>query len=429
MLATSWATPDYQTFTFNLRNDVYFHNGDHFTAEDVAGTIRVARENPGSIGHDRWRAVESWNIPDPYTIELVLSEIHVDFFFDISAPPAGIINEAAFRADPEEGVWVGTGPFQAVDFSTNDFFTVERFDRYWGDIPPTQSLTLRFVPEIATRLVMLQNRESHLCFGIGVEDLAVLDADPDFRIIPVVGNHPNGLAFNMEDPLMADPNFRRAVFHAINLEEIAIVAAGDWARAPDDGNVWGFDTPFRINDIPRWEHNLELARQYLEASPYAGETVEISAGVVTNIRAAELVQHQLGQIGIDVVVNAMDLAGWVASVAWGNNQSQMHINGITFTLSPIASVTNVFMPGMGTNRTSFNDPYVTDLIERARVSPDANERRELLEHLQRYIAADPPFVNLFWRVFGIGAVNELGGVELNSDTFRHNLRGLYLVLE
>ncbi|MCL2201813.1 MAG: ABC transporter substrate-binding protein, partial [Oscillospiraceae bacterium] len=426
MLATSWSTEDYQTFVFNLREDVYFHNGEPFTAEDVAGTIRVALENLGSIGFERWRTVESWNVIDDHTIEITLASVHLDFLFDISAPAGGIIHEASFRANAEEGAWIGTGPFKVTAFSTNDFVTVERFDDYWGEAPPTRSMSLRFVPEMATRLVMLQNRESHLCFGISSEDLPILQADPDFQIIPLTMNAPNGLGFNMADPLMADPNFRRAVLHSLNLEEIAMVAAGDGARAPEDGNMWGLITPYRLNNIPRWEQNLDLAREYLAASPYAGEPVEISAGVATNIRAAEIVQHQLGQVGIDVVINAMDMASWVAYVAYGNNQSQMWINGVTFTLSPIASVTNIYLPGMGVNRTSFNNPHVTAIIEQLQGETDADTRRALFTELQEFISADPPMVNLFWRIFGIAAVNELGGLQLSPDSFRHNLRGIYM---
>ena len=429
MLARDWVTEDYQTFRFYLRDDVRFHNGDQFTAEDVAGTIRIAQEHTGSIGHDRWRIVSEYNIIDPFTIELTLANIHIDFLFDISSPPAGIIHEAAFRADPEEGPWIGTGPFRIVEFSTNDFTTVERFDDYWGDAPPTQRLTLRFVPEVAARLVMMQNRESHLSFGTSPEDLSILQADPDFQVIPIIFNVPNTVSFNMSDPLMADPNFRRAVFHALNLEEIAVAAAGDWAVAPIDGNFWGFATPYRLTTIPRWEYNLDLARQYLEASPYNGETIEIAAAITTNIRAAELIQFQLGRIGLVTELNTMDMASIISHVAHGNNQSQMHVFNLSFTLSPYGSAWNVFSPVSGSNRTSFDDPFVTDLIDRARVEPDAAIRRALMEELQEYVAADPPFINLFWRLNAVAAVNGVSGVRLGYDSLRFNLRGVYRVID
>ncbi|MCL2201627.1 MAG: ABC transporter substrate-binding protein, partial [Oscillospiraceae bacterium] len=430
MLATDWHTDDYILWIFNLRDDVVFHNGDRFTAEHVAGTIRIAQESLGTIGGDRWAIVESYNIPDDFTIEITLRDVHVDFLFDISSPPAGIINEAAFRADPEEGSWIGTGPFQIVNFSTNDFVTVERFDDFWGEAPPSRFITLRFVPEVATRLVMLQNRESHLCFSISPEDLTyVLAHDPDFQIIQAMFNAPNVIGFNMADPLMADPNFRRAVFHAVNLEEIAMVAAGEWAVAPQDGNVWGPSTPYRVETIPRWEFNPDLARQYLEASIYAGEVVEISATVATNIRAAEIIQHQLRQIGLETSVNSMDTPSFLAHVRFGDNPSQMHVFAASFTLSPIGSVWNVYYPGTGNNRTNFNNPFISDIITRVRVETDSNVRRELLTELQEYIAADPPYINLFWRLNGVAAINGLGGLQLSHDSLRYNMRGLFIDLD
>jgi ABC-type transport system substrate-binding protein len=46
-IATSWETDDWKNFTFYLRDNAYFHNGDHFTAEDVVFTVEIAHQNPG----------------------------------------------------------------------------------------------------------------------------------------------------------------------------------------------------------------------------------------------------------------------------------------------------------------------------------------------------------------------------------------------
>jgi len=428
MLANDWYSSDATLWRFYLRDDVYFHNGDHFTANDVAGTIRVAQAHPGTLAFDRWRTVEGYNIIDDYTIEILLEDMHVDFLFDISSPPGGIINETAFWADADEGVWIGTGPFYVTEFSTNDFVTVNRNDAFWGEMTPTQSVTLRFVPEPAARLVMMQNHESDVSFGTTPEDLELLAADPGFVLFPVTFNSPNTLVFNMSDPLMADSNFRRAVFHALNLEEIAMAAAGQWTVAPQDGNVWGPATEFRHQGIPRWEFNQDLAREYLAASPYNGEVIELSVAIATNIRAIEIVQIHLEQIGINTSINSMDTAGLLSHVQFGNNQSQIHLFGASFTLSALGSVWNVYYPGTGNNRSSFNNPYISELIIRARGTADRAEREAIIMHIQEYIAQDPPMINLFWRLNAVSAIYGVGGINLGYDTLRYDLRGVFRVL-
>ena len=108
-LATNWSTEDSQTYTFNLREGVTFHNGDAFTAQDVADTVAMAQEAPGGLAPQAWRNVETVNIIDAHTVELVLSTVDVEFLFSISAPGAGILNRRAVESDAEEGTWIGTG--------------------------------------------------------------------------------------------------------------------------------------------------------------------------------------------------------------------------------------------------------------------------------------------------------------------------------
>jgi len=432
MLAIDWRTTDWQTFVFYLRDDVYFHNGDHFTADCVVFNITMSRRYPGTLGFDRWRTVETVTALDTYVVEIVLEQMHVDFLFDISTAPAGIVNERAYNEDSEnpEWAWIGTGPFLITDFATNDYVTLQRFDNFWGEAPPTQSVTLRHIPEPAARLVMMQNRESDVSFGTTPEDLEILQADPDFQVIPALFNAPNVLGFNMKDPLMSDRNFRMVVMHALNLEEIAIVAAGEWAIAPVDGNLWGYATEFRHPGIPRIPFDLELAKQYLDASPYNGEEIEITAAVATNIRAAEIIQHQLGQIGLNTTINATDVPGLVTHLAYGEDSTaQIHLFASGFTMGAIGSATNVFFPGTGSNRLNFNDPYVTDIIQRARVTGDVEERRALFMHLQEYIAADPPQINMFWRVNGIAAINGIGGMHIGYDTLSYNFRNIFKIID
>ena len=102
-LATSWESADAQTFTFQLRNDVYFSNGDKFTAQDVVDTILIGKESVGSMAFDTWRPVDTVTAVNDYTVEIVLSEVNADFLFNLRLPWASIINKAAREANPVEG--------------------------------------------------------------------------------------------------------------------------------------------------------------------------------------------------------------------------------------------------------------------------------------------------------------------------------------
>jgi len=427
MLAESWETEDNQSFVFHLRDDVYFHNGDHFTAADVAFTVEIAQAHPGTIGFDRWRDVAEVNVIDPQTVELVLNDVNVDFLFEMAAASAGILNQRALNENAETGSWIGTGPYMVTSFSTNDYVALTRNDAYWDGPAITRDLVLRFVPEVSTRTTMLMNEESHVCFAISFVDLPMFEADTEnfvvYRWSPVVMNY---LGFNQTDPIANCRYFRLAVASAIDREEIAAVARGDFAIPEETGTLWGL-TEFRNNDIPIVPFDLDAARAYLERSVWNGETVELATAIATNIVAAEVVQAQLQQIGLSIEINAMDPAGLAAYVAFDNNQSQMII-WVGAVTPNAGSVAQVFLPFGGQNRISHNNPVITQMIEEARSIDDLNARRAHYLRMQEIMAEDPPGFNLFFLVNAAACVSGVAGIDFMFGDFAC-MRNIHRVLD
>ena len=431
-LATGYTTSDYQTFTFTLREDVVFHNGDRFTAQDVVNTIIQAQNGPGSSAFDNWRFVDSWRIINDYEIELTLTDVNVDFLFNVTRPATGIINQRAIDADSETGYWIGTGAFIVDQFETANFTLMRRNDNWWNtdNIPPTEEVFMQFVPEMGTRAMMLQAGDMHVSFGTSAEDIYMFEDDPDnWTVHGLAFNDPQGLNFNLADRITGDLNFRMAVLHALDKREIAIGAAGKWADAEfTDGTFWGFTTEFRNTGIPVIERDLDLARQYLDASVWNGETIEISCAIITNQRAAQVVQAQLEDIGIESEINFMDMGPMNAYLAWGNNQSQISVFFTTITPNA-GSIRAAMYPGGSMNRAGFNNDRVTALIDEASRTADENARRAIYMEIQDIFVAEQPATTLYWRVNGIVYHNTVGGMILRSDIQRVDLRQIYMTVD
>ena len=425
----SYETSDYTTYSFVLRDDVYFHNGDKMTASDIEWTINTAKNSPGSPSADAWRLVDSINIKSDYEFDLVLGEMNVDFLFGLTRPASGIVNQRAMEADAETGTWVGTGAFSVIDFETGDFVYLQRNDSWWNtaNMPVTERVHLRFVPEMGARAIMVQNGEAQISLGTSAEDLPIFENDPDnYEVYRVTFNDPQGMAFNMTDPLMQDKDFRLAVLHAIDFDEVAVVAAGKWASgANESGNFWGLTTEFRHPDLPYIGHDPELAKEYLASSSYAGQTVEIATAIITNIRGSEVIQAHLEDIGINVEVNQMDSPTLNAYIASGQGQ----INVIFTTITPsAASVRSAFTPGGGQNRSNYSNPEVTALFDEASKTIDREARRDIYYRIQEIIYDEKPVHNVIWRHNGIVISNDIGGIILRSDAHRHDYRGVYLTV-
>jgi peptide/nickel transport system substrate-binding protein len=209
-------------------------------------------------------------------------------------------------------------------------------------------------------------------------------------------------------------------------EEIAVVCSGEWGAVPADRSIWGFATEFRNGDLPLFPRDLDLARDYLAKSTYNGEEIEITASIVTNIKAAEVLQSQLLDIGINSRINATDTAGLNAQ--FFNAEHHIIFHGITFTYAA-GSAKNVFAPGGAQNRGTYDNPEVTRLLTEAAGTTDAAVRSGLYKQIQALVAEDMPFVNIFWRLNGIVGRKGVGGLKLPSDTHQTDLRGLYWIID
>jgi len=224
-LAKEWHTDDGRVWTFYLRDDVYFHNGDKFTAHDMKYTWERAIETPGSIPGSQARQMELIEVINDYELRVTLARVNVDFIHNISSPTMGPINRRAYEADPEKRPWNGTGPWVIESFTPAEQVVFVRNENYWGQKPVTEKFTWNYIAEATAQLIMLENGEIQLS-GISQTNLPLYRDDDRFQIRSYIMNNSNFIAFNQLKPLMQDVNFRRAVAHAINRQEIVDIAVG-----------------------------------------------------------------------------------------------------------------------------------------------------------------------------------------------------------
>ena len=427
-LATRWETDDYQTFTFWLRDDVYFQNGEKFKASDVAWTIEAARE-PGTTVSTYWHSipVRETKIIDDYTIQIILENVFVDFLNQLALPWCAIRNEKAMKEDPENGVLIGTGAYRLTDFVANNYFVLERNDDYWGDPPITRKITMTFIPEMGLRTIQMLNNECQLSFGISGEDMDVFENNPDFLQSKFTYNNPQILQFNLDDPICGDYNFRMAIAYGINRAEVAMVAAGKYAAPCYDQNVWGFETQFKNTDLPPYVEDIEKAKEYLAKSSYKGETVEIAVTITTFVKAAEAIQQQLLLIGVNTEIHQMEAAAMTSYNSRDNNQSQMII-GIISSSNVASFIRNSIYPGSAANRTMYDNADVGELLDKAGVEPDYALREKYYKEIQAIYASDPPFIPLFWRMNAAISAKGVGGFKLPADA-RYDFRYIYWQLD
>ncbi|MBQ8986148.1 MAG: ABC transporter substrate-binding protein, partial [Lachnospiraceae bacterium] len=427
MLAESWDTDDYQTYIFHLRDDVKFHNGDPLTAQDVVYSVTEAQSLPGSQSYDTWRNVVSVEALDDYTVKFVLDDVNVDFLFFASQPYASIVNQRSREEDPEKGSWIGSGPYFVESFMSGDTATFVRNEDYWGTPGVTRKLIFKNIPEMASRTIMMKNGEAQLALSLPSNDLPQFIDNPDYQVIEYRNPNAVSMLFNMTDSICGDLNFRKAVLYALNPLELGMVTFGPATEPSTNLNCYSPAAEFFDPDIPMPAQDLEKAKEYLAASSYNGETIKLSVSVPPLVPTCELIKEELAAIGINIEVNQLDNAGFNAMATYYDNKMQM---GLTFngTTMSATHVRQRFYPESANNRISYNNPEVTELIDKATTISDVDERRAAYYRIQEITAEEIPTFPIFYMINTCVTLPGVGGLQLAGNNV-NNFKTTYLELD
>jgi peptide/nickel transport system substrate-binding protein len=191
-LVETYHWTDSKTVEFNLRQDVKFHNGDRFTADDVVFTFeRILTQDVGARRRSLVEQVGSVEKMDDYTVR-----------FDLKRPwPAFprmlgrnqiVPQDYVTRVGDEEFARypVGTGPFRFVEGTLDGQIVLERFDDYYGgaeELPPPElpfldRVIFRMMPESSARADALCSGEVHIIQNVPASVAPQLVANPDVKV-------------------------------------------------------------------------------------------------------------------------------------------------------------------------------------------------------------------------------------------------------
>lgn len=427
MLATEWHTDDSKVFTFKLRDDVVFHNGEKFKADDVVYTYERAKTAVGANIYSLFaRYIDKIEAVSDYELKITLNAVNVEFLDVLTLPYASVLNRKACEDDPEKGLGIGTGPWVLKEFVSGEYSKMERNENYWGEKPKTKKLTFQTVKEQATRMLKLETEEAQAAFGTSyTADYPTLESDDRFVAFPIVLKNMLYFSFNMTDPITSDLNFRKAVASVIDRQKLVQKSLNGYGIPYTDGTYWPMDVEFRNNDIPIIPLDIEKAKEYLAQSSYKGEEVTISASSANCVSDAQVLQEALVAIGVNATVNKTDGPGLVALSPYDNNKSMIIANLFSWPLGP-GSIAGAYMPGSGDNRASYNNPKVAELLEKAQVETNDAEREKIYKEIQALEAEDIPYIGLYARKDLLGALKGVDGVRLSPDGF-HRLAYIYMV--
>ena len=419
-LAKEWkVSDDLKTWTFTLRDDVVFHNGEKFTADDVVYTWERALSAEGVSGtvKSAYAAMESVKANGDYEVVITLKEGNIDLLYTLSNEYMAILNREACTADATNGGSIGTGAWINKEFVSGDHTTLNVNEKYWAEVPVTKVLEFRYISEGSARLIALENDEIDVCQSPNNTEHKLIKENKDLILEAYPSSALTYLSFNMDSFLGEDENLRLAIAHALNNDAIIQGAASGFGTVAN--SMWGID---QYGYFDAWEsvgqttynNNMEKAKEYMAKSKYAttGVDIKFMTSTAWRVKALQIMMDQLKPLGINVIVDEVDAAGLTSRSNTGDFEVLMY--SITFT--PAGSdVKRIFYPGSSTNNANYNNARVTELLDLAGAEQDDAKRKGYYQEVQEIIHKEAPYIPLYYANSGAAYDKNLESAIFNNS--------------
>lgn len=408
-LAKSWeVSKDGLTYTFKLEQDVLWHDGQPFTAEDVVFSFNYYRQHPFNWTGDVSQ-IESVTKTGDDTVVFKLKNPYAPFLSDL----VGIVpiipkhiwekvdNPVEFRG---EEALIGTGPYKlrVYDEKAGQYLFEANEQYFKGDVIVKQVAYLN----VSSQALALQNGEidGGMTFNYSeVEDLQ----SKGFRVIQA---HPTGSAvrvtFNLEHPQLGDKRLRQAIAYALDREDMARKLTGGEPMVGNAG-VIPPDSPWYNPSVKQYDYNLEKAEQLLDELGYRKnengirEDLKLSVLVSSTSQEAQVMQEMLKKAGIELNIQQVDGAAF--SAAMGENRYDMAITG-HIGLSGDPDFLRLWFLGQASNAVAARGkPWQHEAFQALAVQQmkelDPDKRKAIVDEMQAILAEELPTLVLYHRPF------------------------------
>jgi peptide/nickel transport system substrate-binding protein len=416
-LASEVRMVDPSTWDVTLRDDVTWHDGEAFTAEDVAFTFHYAHDAPtGRFTH------HINEIPDVSSVE-VLGAHEVRFTCAFACPDLGPVTLADLPILPEH-VWsqvppseaknhdalpVGTGPYRLVDFDPTTGYRFEANQEYFAGAPVVGELVMPIIADPSATFTALRSGEIDAAFRpVSPELIEQFSGSRDVGMIQTQPLRFPELRLNYERAPFDDPRFRQALSLALDRRELLDTVYLGQGRVADKGyphpdSPWTDPTLSTPSD-PAGARALLDELGFLDrdgdgvregpAGPLRF-TIAAPGSEPTQVRAAEIVSEQLAGAGIGATAQGFD-AGSFADLSTSRD-FDIYVN--TITAHGVADPTQFIMShrsGYLWDAPEIPYPAWDALFERWKATTTIEERRTVAFEMQRMFNEQPTAIPLYY---------------------------------
>ncbi|MDR3171676.1 MAG: ABC transporter substrate-binding protein [Treponema sp.] len=404
-LAESWEmSPDGMMWTFRLRKNVRFHDGEPWNAQAALANFKRLDGYPGLSDTDR---VET---PDAYTLVFYMKQPTYNLSSNLARTMMSMVSPRAINEDGSISEALGSGPYKLVKWDKDIEYVFEANDDFWGGKPNLRKITFKVITDPQSRASALESGEIDMISGYqALTVVKRLMQDDRFQIIKKTQNTSVVIFYNINRAPLDSLAVREAVGHALDLQSMITNLLPGLASPPG-----GFFSPAYgdlVNPgVKNPVYNVEEANTLLEQDGWVRGnggirikngspltlTLIYGAANTEDSLLAPVMQDMLKEVGIDLKLNAVE--GAALDALQESKQYDMILVGQSFI--PTDDPSFNYQRGYW-HSNSYYKIYTSDkldaLIDELAVTMDTVKRRELHWEIQKEIMDHAPTLMVYHR--------------------------------
>lgn len=434
-LAKSW---DYNekthTYTFHLQDDVKWHDGEYFSAEDVKFTLEAIKDpaNESAIASN-YEDIQNIEIIDPLTLEITLQQTNAAFLNYLTNPivPKHLLEGEDLQLSNYFKFPIGTGPYKLKEWDEGQSIQLEKNENYFKGLPNIDTVIFKITPDDNVKALQLK---------AGEIDLALIPpslAEP-MRSVPNMTIHQlqtadyRGIMYNFNHPFWQK---HRELIKALNyafdrqaMVDSVLLGQGDIAKGPLQKNIYHDDS------VEAFNYNPKKAEQLIEQDGWTkgsdgyyeknGERLSFELTVSENqqerLDLATIAAQQLKEIGVECIINV------TANVDWDNQAAYLIGWGSPFDADD--HTYKVFGTNKGSNYNYYSNEAVDQYLTAARQTTDEEKRAEMYSKFQHALADDPAYSFLVYLDANYVAKSSITGISTSTVLGHHGV-GIFWNIE
>ncbi|MCI2154447.1 MAG: ABC transporter substrate-binding protein [Solobacterium sp.] len=384
-IAESWdISEDGLTYTFHLRNDVKFHNGNACTSKDVLYTYQKlsGMNSGGEAISSKFSTITDLEAPDDKTVVMTISQRNASFLelCKIAVVPADYTDQASAP--------IGAGPYKFVEYIPGQKIVLERFDDYYDKdrMPRIRNVEVYIMTDSSSIVQALQSGQIDYA-SVGGKNADVLKDQFDIYSNPQ--NMVCLLALNNSVAPLDSKLVRQAITCAINKQDIINGAFDGYGTElyTNFSPVMAFYYNDQLSGI--YSYDVDHAKELLKEAGYENGfdlTITVPGNYQNHVDTAAIIKEELKEIGINVEINQVEWGTWLEDVYKGADYEATVI-GLTGKLDP-NDVLGRYASDYSRNFFRYSNPDYDAIIKEALEETDEDKRAELYKEAQKILTED-----------------------------------------